>query len=351
MRCLLASQRRLNQKKTYHTISIVSTVVPGSSVFELIPLIEKYSGKDAQKDFGFCYNPSFIAQGEIMKGIVTPDYVLIGENSKKSGKLTEKVHKLILKKEVPIVKMNCTEAEITKIASNTHETMRVSFANMLAQICNEMPETDVDAVTNALSFRLGKRFFKGAVPYGGPCWPRDNIALSRVLEAINVSKSIPTVVDEFNKWHGDRIIKIISNNLSRSKSIGIIGLAYKTGTNLTDKSFSLKLCKKLLPKAKNIIGYDPIAAKNFEKEINSKNFSISENIEKCLMQDICLIVQPLEELQKVDYLKFKKTLIYDFWRIVPRRVSDKIQNYYGFGISKRMNTDFSNEKKIIRLTK
>ena len=341
----------IKEKKTYHTISIVSTIIPGSSEFELIPLIEKISGKKANRDFGFCYNPSFIAQGEIMKGIVTPDYVLIGENSKKSGKITEKVHKRILKGKVPMVKMNCTEAEITKIASNTHETMRVSFANMLAQICNEMPETNVDSVTNALTYRLGKRFFKGAVPYGGPCWPRDNIALSGVLNSINLNDEIPRVVDSYNLWHGDKIIELITKKLNKSSSVGIIGLAYKVGTNLITKSFSLKICNKLLPKVKSIVGYDPLASSNFKSQFKSSKFKIADDIEECLKTDICIIVQPINGLEKINYLKFKNTIIYDLWRIIPKKTSKKINNYFGFGISLNKNKNYKRKYNILKLTK
>ena len=71
--------------------------------------------------------------------------------------------------------MSLTEAEITKLASNTYETMRLSFINMIAQIANEIGDTNVDNIIT-LTFRFKKRFFKAAAPYGGPCWPRDNIA-------------------------------------------------------------------------------------------------------------------------------------------------------------------------------
>jgi len=121
---------------------------------------------------GYCYNPSFIALGEVVKGIEQPDYLLIGEADKHAGDTILSIHESVVKTPLPVARMRPVEAEIAKVASNTHETMRVSFANMLFSVCSEVPGADVDRVTEALAHRMGRRFFKGAVPYGGPCWPR-----------------------------------------------------------------------------------------------------------------------------------------------------------------------------------
>ena len=109
----------------------------------------------------------FIALGEIVKGFTEPDFVLIGEADKESGDCVFNSIKNMLSLNPPVSRMSLPESEITKIASNTHETMRVAFANMLMSICDEVPKCNVDTVTNALAHRMGKRFFKGATPYGG----------------------------------------------------------------------------------------------------------------------------------------------------------------------------------------
>lgn len=342
----------IKTKDEFHVVSIVSTMIPGSSVFEIVPLIEKISGKKAGQDFGFCYNPSFIAQGEILKGIVTPDYVLIGEFCKRSGDEIENLHKSIIENSAAVVRMNTTEAEITKLASNTHETMRVSFANMLSQICNEMPETNVDNVTNALSFRVGSRFFKGAVPYGGPCWPRDNVALSVTMDAVGLDGLIPDAVDSFNSSHGDYLIKMIANNIKdQSSTLGIIGLAYKVGTPLIEKSFSLKIVESLKEKVSKIVGWDDLAAQNFKDYFKEeKKVEISSDINSCLEQDICLILQPIKDIEKADFFKNPEVIVIDFWRILPKEIFDKIQNYVPYGVSSKENEGFDGKEKILKLT-
>src|SRR5262249_16317831 len=149
-------------------------VLPMASALSLIPALEEASGRKIGRKLGYCYNPSFIAQGEVMKGIISPEFVLIGEADQGSGDAIARIHRRLTINNSPIVRMSALGGEITKIASNTHEKMRVAFDNMLVALCNELPNANIDHITNTLAHRVGRRFFKGAVPYGGPCWPRDN---------------------------------------------------------------------------------------------------------------------------------------------------------------------------------
>src|SRR5215831_13132048 len=201
--------RGLRKRPARHTVAIVSTMLPGSSDAIVIPRLEAASGRKVGETVGYCYNPSFIALGEVVKGIVQPDYVLVGESDRTSGDLVLGVHESIVKNKSPIARMSPVEAEITKIASNTHETMRVSFANMLLSICSEVPGADVDRITEALAHRMGRRFFKGALPYGGPCWPRDNVAFTAFIDAIRSPSTLPRAVDTFNTEHGRYVLRKI----------------------------------------------------------------------------------------------------------------------------------------------
>ena len=326
----------LKLKSSHHTVVIMSTVIPGSSNLEIIPMLEQSSGKTVGDGIGYCYNPLFIAQGEIVKGIITPDYLLIGEHSENCGNIVQSIHEKLLENEAPIVRMNTTEAEITKLASNTHETMRVSFANMLAQACNEMPGTNVDNVTNALSFRLGKRFFKGATPYGGPCWPRDNVALSAVLQATNLEPHIPSAVHNFNQYHIGYLIENLQSLVDKGiNKIGMVGIAYKVGTPLIEESFAIEIVNRLKGENLEFVVYDPLASDNFidffsDRETNVRS---AENPNDCLEQTICLLLQPLEEIQHLDYASHKETIIIDYWRVIPEDIQNLLPNYQAFGIN------------------
>ena len=340
-------KEELIKKKKFHTFALVSTVVPGSSTLQIIPHIEKITKKKINKSFGFCYNPSFIAQGEILKGITHPVFSLIGYSSKKSLKAVKDINKSIIENNSKILEMSLTESEITKLASNTYETMRVSFVNMIAQISNEIGDTNVDNITNALTFRFEKRFFRGAAPYGGPCWPRDNIALSSLINQINLNDNIPNAVDTFNEYHSKYLKNLLINLLKKKKlKIGILGLAYKVGTPLITKSFSINLIKSILPYTKNIIGYDPLVKKSAEKIVKSKKFHLSNNITDTRSCDVIIIAQPLPN---IDYKIFTKKIIIDLWRVVKNKDIIKSKNYINFGNSKNKEISRELSKKIKKI--
>src|SRR5260370_7304197 len=89
--------------------------------------------------------------------------------------------------------MNWINAEITKLSVNTYIATKISYANMLARLCEKLPEADVNVVTEALGLdtRIGPKYLKGAVSYGGPCFPRDNRALAALASRLGASSGLP----------------------------------------------------------------------------------------------------------------------------------------------------------------
>lgn len=323
----------LRQKKTRHTIAIVSTMVPGSSESQIIPAIEKASGLRAGDDFGYCYNPAFIALGEIVKGFCQPDFVLIGELDRESGQSVLEALRPMLLTAPPVSCMSLIEAEITKIASNTHETMRVAFANMLMQICTEVPNTDVDVVTGALSHRMGKRFFKGAAPYGGPCWPRDNIALSAFMKLFSASPTIPEAVHTSNDLVGEYIIKKIDDLCEPQTIIGILGVAYKVGTPVTEKSFAIDLAESMHKKGHKVFGWDPLISAE-SLSVTTKNMVCCDSIDECIeLADLIVIVNPLEEIKSATWRNPDSLIVVDCWRCLPQQTRDEVKQYVGLGLN------------------
>ncbi len=98
--------------------------------------------------------------------------------------------------------MNFVNAEVTKLAVNTYVTTKISFANMLARISERLPGADVDVITSALGLdtRIGGKYLKGAVSYGGPCFPRDNLAMAALARQVGTSPELAQTVDHFNRW-------------------------------------------------------------------------------------------------------------------------------------------------------
>jgi hypothetical protein len=107
--------------------------------------------------------------------------------------------------------MAFVNAEVTKLAVNTYVTTKISYANMLARICERLPGANVDVITSALGLdtRIGPKYLKGAVSYGGPCFPRDNLALAQLAQQLGVPPDLAQTVDRFNRsqilWLADLV--------------------------------------------------------------------------------------------------------------------------------------------------
>ncbi|MDX1611057.1 MAG: nucleotide sugar dehydrogenase, partial [Candidatus Thermoplasmatota archaeon] len=176
--------KALAKKEGYHLVVLTSTVLPGSTQHGLQEVIEEASGKECGEDFGLCYSPEFIALGSVIQDMLEPDMVLIGESDSHAGDLLARIYQRTCTNDPPIQRMNFVNAELAKIALNTFVTTKITFANILAETCENLPGADVDDVTRALGkdTRIGPTYIKGSVGYGGPCFPRDNVALSYLLD-------------------------------------------------------------------------------------------------------------------------------------------------------------------------
>lgn len=321
----------LRRKKDEHTVSVASTLLPGASERYVIPALEAASGRRIGDGLGYCYNPSFIALGEIVKGMETPDYALIGEANRTSGDQLEALHKSMIRNNAPVVRMKLIEAEISKIACNTHETMRVSFANMLFSLCAEVPGADVDKITGALSYRMGQRFFKGAVPYGGPCWPRDNRALSVFMDAVGVPSLMPRTIDLVNAEHGQYLLRKLLSETQADETVGLLGLSYKPGTPVIERSFGVDLAGWLAAEGLRVIGWDPMAIEEARKVLGDR-VTYARSAEACLAQSrVAVVINPMKEFASIDWSTAAKTRVLDPWRCLAPADVQKIGKYVALG--------------------
>lgn len=329
----------IRKKNGPHTVAVVSTILPGASELHVIPALEAASGKKVGAGLSYCYNPSFIALGEVMKGFEKPDYVLIGEADPGAGEALSALHRSILKTDVPIERMRPMEAEIAKIASNTHETMRVAFANMLFAICSEVPDADVDRITGALGYRMGQRFFKGAVPYGGPCWPRDNRALAVFMDAIGVPSLMPRTIDLSNTEHGRYVLRKVLEATGRDEIVGLLGLSYKPGTHVIDYSFGINLADWLVQDGRRIVAWDPLAMSD-ARSILGKRIEYASNAEECMRKSrVVVIINPMREFATIDWTAARNAIVMDPWRCLPGAAAGSIGTYVPMGRGRRMSME------------
>jgi UDPglucose 6-dehydrogenase len=320
--------RAIADKDGYHLVVINSTVSPGSMENRVKPLLEEVTGKKCGMDFGLCYNPEFIALGDVIRGLLEPDLVLIGESDPKAGSILADMYKRICVSNPPIERTSFINAEIAKIAINSYITMKITFANLLAEICENTDGADVDKVTSIIGrdSRIGSKYLKGGLGYGGPCFPRDNIAFARFAESVGVKAELPITVHRANLSQVRRVIKIIEQlKLNHNKKIGVLGLSYKPNTPIVEESQSIMLARELSSKGYVVHLYDPLALEEAKKVLG--NTAIYEKtLDTCIKNvDVVVLATPWKSFSIINT---EGKIIIDCWRLLKDREELKKNNQY-----------------------
>jgi UDPglucose 6-dehydrogenase len=326
--------KALKEKNGYHTVVLTSTVLPGSTRYGLLPILERESGKVCGKDFGLCYSPEFIALGSVIHDFLNPDFLLVGEFDKKSGEILERYYKIIMENNPPCKRMSIENAELAKISLNSYVTMKITFANILTELCEKIPGGDVDAVSDAIGLdkRIGRKYLTGGLGFGGPCFPRDNVALSFFAGSLGVRNEIAAATDQFNRTipfrFADRLIPLIKPG----STVAILGLSYKPFSSVVEESQSILLAQAFSRNNFTVIGFDPLANENAKQELHD-DIMIKESVKECLdLADVVLITTQdpaFRSLKVDDFLNDKKKIIVvDFWRILHDELSGKSGIHY-----------------------
>jgi len=330
--------RSLATKDSYHTVALCSTVLPGSLREGLLPILESTSGKTCGPDFGLCYSPEFIALGSIIRDFLNPDFTLVGEFDERSGDALQALYASVLENNARCQRMSIENAELAKVALNSFVTMKITFANLLAQLCERLPGGDVDAVTAALGLdaRIGSKYLKGAVGYGGPCFPRDNLALSFVCKALGVEPELPEATDRANRRLSAEIVARLGDDVEPGSRVTVLGLAYKPDTNVVEESAGVAIADALANAGHAVTAYDPLAGDEAAKELDGR-VRIAATLGDALADaDVVLITTPDRAFTSLDVdtlvgASGRVTLV-DFWRLLePTVAGDERVRYRAIG--------------------
>lgn len=313
----------LKNKSSFHTVVLTSTVLPGATRYGLLPLLERASGRRCGEDFGLCYSPEFIALGSVIRDFLNPDFVLIGEHDERSGDHLARAYTEIHERSPVIRRMSIENAELTKLAVNTFLTTKISFANLLCRLCERMPGGDVDVVTAALGSdsRIGSKYLKGALGYGGPCFPRDNAALAFFAKELGVEAGIPEATDRMNRSIAQSIVELVLDKRGPGATVAVLGLAYKPQSHVTEASQGIEIVKALAAAGIEVVAYDPLANDMARREVDGN--IVKTSCQACLeAADMVVITTPDAEFSALTAEDFASKTVVDTWRILQGRLSE-----------------------------
>ena len=313
----------LRAKNGFHIVDVVSTVMPGSCDAILKPLLEKATGKCCGTDFGLVYNPEFIALGSVIRNFLNPDMVLIGASDERSGSVVRELYASTCRTKPAMAVMSLVNAEITKISLNCYVTMKISYANGLAAICEQVPGADVDVITAAIGAdsRVGSKCLKGGLGFGGPCFPRDNLAFQSFAEEFGAEALLGKAVVAVNNSIPERLYNRIAGHCAPPAKVALLGLSYKAETHIIEESHSIMLARALVAAGYHVSMHDPKALDAVSEQFGDKVTCLADPYE-CLTGSAAIaLLTDWPEYGLLDWLRISKivdagTLVLDSWRLV-----------------------------------
>lgn len=323
----------LKNKSTFHIIDIVSTVMPRTCETLFKPLLEKLSSKKCGEDFGLVYNPEFIALGSVIYNFFNPDMVLIGSSDINSRNTIKELYASTCESNPQFSEMSLTSAEIAKLSLNCYVTMKISFVNELASLCELTPDADIDQITNALGgdSRIGSKYLKAGLGFGGPCFPRDNIAFQAFAEDVDGTAQIGSRVVNINNNVPKRILKSLMAKISKASTIAILGLSYKPDTHIIEESQSILLIQLLIKNGYSINVYDPLAIDETKKLLGN-TINYFDNPDECMRKSaaICCLTQ-WPEINTINWEIIMSSvapdaILFDAWRQI--KVKPELSHRY-----------------------
>lgn len=302
--------------KRNHLFVCSSTTTPGAMDAVLIPMLERELGGVCGQDFSVCYNPEFIALGDVINGLLEPDLVLIGESDPCGGAALEQLYRKFNRNSPPIARMSIVSAELAKISLNSYITMKISFTNQLRLIARRHPGADIHAILDALGTdsRIGKKYLRAGLSYGGPCFPRDNRLLAYTARQVGLEAPLAEASDRVNEQAKKDLVETVQDMARPGDAVAVLGIAYKPGTYITEEAAGLFLAQQLKQHGHRVLVHDFAATlanapvlRDFELIANWEEFKTNPGVK------LAVICCPWPQYR--DFATSTKTRVFAPWQM------------------------------------
>ena len=290
------------------TVVVTKSTVPVGTGDEVEDIIKK-ARPDA--DFAVVSNPEFLREGAAIKDFKIPDRIVVGTEDERARTVMREVYRPLFLKESPIIFTSRRTSELIKYAGNAFLAVKITFINEMADLCEKVG-ANVQEVARGIGLdgRIGSKFLNAGPGYGGSCFPKDTLALSKTAKDFGAPVRIVDTVVEVNKARkkamAGKVIEALGGDV-KGKRIAALGLAFKQNTDDMRDAPSLDIVPMLQEAGASVVAFDPEAMGEAAKLLPDLELAKSpwEALEGA---DAMVIITEWDQFRALDLERVKATL-------------------------------------------
>lgn len=331
----------------------------------------KQTVEDVSSTFSVISNPEFLKEGSAIRDTFYPDRIVVGANDQRAIRKLQQLYRPILEQsfeppqsitprpqglaKVPLVTTDLTSSEMIKYAANSFLAMKISFANEMANIC-EQTGADISQVVAGIGLdsRIGPQFLSAGVGWGGSCFGKDVSALIEIAREYGYKPELLESVKVINKRQRQVVIQKLQAALRiiKGRTIGLLGLAFKPNTDDVRDAPSFDIASSLVRMGALVKAYDPVAIESFSAEHEGLDITYSLNAYDLAVDcDALVVVTEWNEFRHLDLNSLlevmRGSILIDGRNIFdPAKATEVGFHYQGIG----REPAFSNKRRAQDLT-
>lgn len=333
-----AAAQQIGESLQGYTVVVTKSTVPVGTCRKVAEIIRE---ANPQADFDIASNPEFLREGSAVGDFMRPDRVIVGTEQERAQARFQQIYQPLKLLETPILFTSIETAELIKYAANSFLATKIAFINEIADIC-ECVGADVQKVAEGIGLdeRIGRKFLQAGPGFGGSCFPKDILALTRTAREVSVPISIVEAVVSSNEKRKkslvDKVKKALKGTL-QNKTIAILGLTFKPNTDDMRDATSLSLIPQLQEQGVFVTAYDPIGMQQ-AKSLFSKVRLAKDPYDAAQDADAVILLTEWNEFRALDFERLRNSVrtpnFIDFRNVYkPQDVSAAGFDYYSIGRS------------------
>lgn len=318
-----------------YTVIVTKSTVPVGTCRQVADIIREVNPR---ADFDVASNPEFLREGSAISDFMRPDRVVVGADSDRAKALMQHVYRPLYLLETPVVYTNIETAELIKYAANSFLATKIAFINEIANICERVGANVQDIAKGiGLDGRIGRKFLHAGPGFGGSCFPKDILALTRTAREVGAPSAIVEAVvasnDHRKETMGRRVMDALGG--AAAKTIGILGVTFKPNTDDMREATSLTLIPQLQAAGLKVKAYDPVGMEAAEKLLPGVQWC-STPYEAADSADGLVLLTEWNEFRALDFDRLSQTMhapvLVDLRNVYkPEEVTAQGFDYYSIG--------------------